>query len=127
MDVVNNSQKFRVRYGSLTELTEVPGRYTTVVPVPRVLWHGLTELKQCSGTGTNIVQNSLKLRERYGSLTELTEVLDRYTNVVPVPGVLWYGRIELTEISGAGMNVVHNSKQFRAWVWMMHRTHRSSG
>ena len=25
MEVLQNSQKFRVRYGSLTELTEVPG------------------------------------------------------------------------------------------------------
>ena len=127
MDVVNKSRKFRVRYGRLTELTEVPGRYTTVVTVPRVLWHGLTELKKCSGTGTNIVQNSLKFRVRYGSLAELAEVLDRYTNVVPAPRVLWHGRTELTENSGTGMKVVHNSHQFRAWVWMIHRTHRSSG
>ena len=43
MEVLQNSQKFRVRYGYLTELTEVPGRYTNVVAVPRVLWHRRTE------------------------------------------------------------------------------------
>ena len=62
MDVVNNSQKFRVRYGSLTELTEVPGRYTTVVPVPRVLWHGLTGLTEVPGRGMNVVQNLQEFR-----------------------------------------------------------------
>ena len=34
MEVLQNSQKFRVLYGSLTKLTEVPGGYTYVVPVP---------------------------------------------------------------------------------------------
>ena len=72
MNVVNDSQKFRVRvwksyrthrssgyfYGSLTELTEVPGRYTNVAPVPRVLRHGRTELAEVSGTGMNVVHNS---------------------------------------------------------------------
>ena len=28
----------------LRELTDVPGRYNNVSPVPRVLWHGGTEL-----------------------------------------------------------------------------------
>ena len=44
MDVFQNSQKFWIRYESFPELAEVPGRYTHVVPVPRVLWHGHTEL-----------------------------------------------------------------------------------
>ena len=34
MSVVRNSQKFGYGYGNLTQLTEVPGRYTNVVPVP---------------------------------------------------------------------------------------------
>ena len=51
MEVLQNSQKFRVRYESLAELTEVPGRYTIVVPVPRVLCHSLTELTEVPGTG----------------------------------------------------------------------------
>ena len=78
MEVLQNSQKFRVRvwksyrthrssgyrYGSLAELTEVPGRYTNVVPVPRVLWHGRTELTEVSGTGMDVVQNLQKFRVR---------------------------------------------------------------
>ena len=39
------------------EFTEVPGRYTNVVRVPRVLWHGRTELKEVSATDMNVVQN----------------------------------------------------------------------
>ena len=82
-------RKFRVRewksyifyrssaygYGSLTELTEVAGRYTNVVlvpvpargyffkgiPVPRVLCLGCTELAEVPGTGKN-VQNLQKFR-----------------------------------------------------------------
>ena len=86
-------------YGSYTELTEAPGRYTNVVPVPvpasgyfykgipvpRVLCHGRTELTEVPGTGMNVVQNSQKFGYGYGNLTELTEVPGRYTNVVPVP------------------------------------------
>ena len=34
---LQNSQKFRVLRHGRTELTEVPGRYNNVVPVPRVL------------------------------------------------------------------------------------------
>ena len=33
-EVLQNSQKFRVLYGSLTKLTEVPGGYMNVVLVP---------------------------------------------------------------------------------------------
>ena len=62
-------------YGSLTELTEVPGRYANVVPVPRVLWHGRTELTKVSGTCMNVVQNSARVTGTYGfGSTELTEV-----------------------------------------------------
>ena len=74
-----------------TDLTEVPGKYTNVVPVPvpkpgdfckgkpvpRVLCHGRTELKQVPGTGirTSYVQNLHKFRVRvtpgYGSVRTL--------------------------------------------------------
>ena len=64
MEVVYNSQAFRVRYGSFSELTEVPGRYTDVVPVPRVLCHWRTKLSEVSGTAMNVVHNSQKLRLR---------------------------------------------------------------
>ena len=39
MKVLKNSQKFRVFYGSLTKLAEVPGRYINVVPVPAPRYH----------------------------------------------------------------------------------------
>ena len=58
---VQNSQKFRVRYASLAELTEVPGSSTDVVPVRRVLLHGRTELTKVSGTGMSVVKNSQKV------------------------------------------------------------------
>ena len=47
-------------YGSLTELTEVPGRYANVVPVPRVLWHGRTGLTEVPGTVNTRVNTHLK-------------------------------------------------------------------
>ena len=77
--VEQSSQKFRVHvvcnsyrthrnsgYGMevLQKLTNVPGRYTNVVPVPRVSWHGRTELTEVSGTGMNVLQNSQKFRAR---------------------------------------------------------------
>ena len=83
MEVSQNFQKLRVRvwksyetrrssgygYGSLTELVEVPGRYTIVLPVrvtvPRVLCHGRTEVTDVTGTGMNdLVQNMQKFRVR---------------------------------------------------------------
>ena len=61
---VHNLQKFRVWVwkscrthrsslygcGSLTKITERPGRYTNVVPVTRVLCHGRSELTDVPGT-----------------------------------------------------------------------------
>ena len=86
-------------YGSHTELTVVPGRYTNVVPVPvpapryfykgipvpRVLCHGSKELTEVPGTGMDVVQTSQKFGYGYGNLTELIEVPGMFTNVVPVP------------------------------------------
>ena len=55
MEVLQNSQKFRVQHGSLTVLTGVPGRYPNVVPVPRVLRNGRREIAEVSGTGMSVV------------------------------------------------------------------------
>ena len=74
-------------HGSLTELTEVPGRYTNVVPVP-------------------------------------VPVPGYFYKGTPVPRVLSHGHTELTEVSGTGMNV-KNSQNFRVGVWMLYKTHRS--
>ena len=101
MNVIQKSQKFRVRawgpyrtyrsfgYGyesvaeltgvpgivaRASELTEVPGRYKNVVPVPRVLvarayrayrssgygYECRTELTEVPGTGMNVLQNLQK-------------------------------------------------------------------
>ena len=98
----------------MTELTEVPGRYTNVAPVPRVLWHRRRTYRS-SGTGMNVVQNSRKFRVRviqysqkfrirYGSLTELTEFPGRYANEAPVPWAMWHGRTEPSEASGTGID-----------------------
>ena len=61
-------------YGSVTELTEVPGRYKNAVPVPRVFvarayraykssgcgYECRTELTEVPGTGMNVLQNLQK-------------------------------------------------------------------
>ena len=70
----------------------------------------LADLREDSGTGMEVLQNSQKFRVRDGHLPELTEVPDRYPNVVPVPRVLWHGRTELTEVPG------------RVGVWKPYRT-----
>ena len=69
MNVLQNSQKFRVRvwkscrtcrssgyWHGCTELTEVSGRYENAVSVPRVLWYGRTGVTEVPGTGMNAVQ-----------------------------------------------------------------------
>ena len=79
MGILQKLHKFRVRYGSVTELTEVPGivarayrthiRYKNDIPVPRVFvalayrtsrssGHGYechTELPEVPGTGMNVL------------------------------------------------------------------------
>ena len=111
------------------------------VPVTRVLWHGAyrthrsfgygyecpTELTEVAGTGMKVLQNFQKLRVLWHGRTELTEVPGRYKNAVPVPLVLWHGRTDLTEVPGTGMYVVQNSQEFFVRVWVLYRTHRSSG
>ena len=122
-EVLQNFQKFRVRYESITELTEVPGTGTEVlqnsqkvqagtknaVPVPRVLWHGAyrthrssrygyecpTELIEVPGTGMKVLQNFQKFRALWHEGTELTEVPGRCKNFLPVPRVFWHGRTDL--------------------------------
>ena len=74
-----------------------------------------------------VLQNFQKFRVLWHGLTELTEVPGRYKNAVPVPWVLWQGRTVLTEVPGTDMNVVQNSKKLFVRVWMLYRTHRSSG
>ena len=55
------------------------------------------------------------------------KVPGRHKNAAPVPRVLWHGRADLTEVPGTGMNVVQNSQKLFVRVWMLYRTHRSSG
>ena len=86
MGILQNLQKFRVRYGSVTELTEVPGivarayrthkRYENdTISAPRVFvalayrtsrssgygYECHTEPSEVPGTGMNFLQNSQKL------------------------------------------------------------------
>ena len=77
--------EFRVRYGSVTELTEVPGivarayrthiRYKNDIPVPRVLVALAYRTSRSSGYG-------------YECPTELTEVLCRVIPGVNTPGMV---------------------------------------
>ena len=84
MGILQNLQKFRVRYGSVTELTEVPGivarayrthnSYKNDIPAPRVFvaltyrtsrssWYAhecRTELPEVTGTGMNVLHNLQK-------------------------------------------------------------------
>ena len=75
MGVLQNLQKFRVRYGSVTKLTKVPGivawacrthkSYENDTPAyPGCLWHWPTELPEVPGTGMTVVQNFHNFRVR---------------------------------------------------------------
>ena len=86
----------------------------------------LTELTEVPGTGTEVLQNSRKVRVLWHGRAELAEVSGGYKNAVPVPRVFvalayrtyrssGYGyesRTELTEAPGIGTNVLHNLQKF---------------
>ena len=69
----------------------------------------LTELTEVPGTGTEVLPNSPKFPH---GRTELTEVQGGYKNAVPVLRVLWPWATELTEIPCMGINAVQNFQQF---------------
>ena len=125
------SRSFGHGYGSVTELTQVPGIVARAYRSHR----SSGRIQKCCTRTPGIVarglQNSHKFRVRvlmsyrthrssgygYESLTErpevpgiaarayrITEVPGRYKNAVPVPLVLWHGRTDLTEVPGTGMN-----------------------
>ena len=89
MGVLENLHEFRVRYGSVTELTEVPGivarahrshiRYKNDIPVPRVFvalaYRTSIRTSRSSGYG-------------YECPTELTEVLARVIPGINTPGMV---------------------------------------
>ena len=115
MEVLQNSQKFRVLWHGRTELTEVPGRYKQCCSrTPGIVARGVhnshrtsmyayerhAELTEVQSTGIKVLQNSQKFRVLWHGRTELREVPCRYKNAVPVCG-------------HAG---VQNLQKFRVWV-----------
>ena len=106
MGILRNLQKFRVRYRSVTELTEVPFivarayrthmRYKNDIPVPRVLVALAYRSSRSSGYG-------------YECRTELTGALCRVIPGVNTPGMV---RTEIPEVPGTGMNVIQNLQEF---------------
>ena len=117
------STSFRYGYGSVTELTEVPGiNYGTgvqnpqkfragtrhAVPVPRVLWHGSYRTHRSSGTGMKVLQKIQKFRVLWHGRTELPEVPNRYENAVPVPRVFVALAYRTSRSSGYGYEFLQN-------------------
>ena len=124
------SRSFGHGYGSVTEHTEVPGIVVRAYRTHRSSGYGYecaTELTEVPGTGMKVLQNFQNFRVLWQGRTEFTEVPGRYKNAVPLTRVLWHGRTDLTDVPGTGMNVVQNSQKFFERVWMLYRTHRSSG
>ena len=117
MEVLHNSQKFRVLWHGRTELTEVPGGYKKCCTrTPGIVARG--------------VQNSQKFRVRCECPTELTRSsgygYESLTELAEVPGIVarayrsyrssGYGyerRTGLAEVLCTGMNVIQNSQKFR--------------
>ena len=127
-----SSRSLGYGYGSVTELTEVPGGYKKCYPHSGYCGTGRTKLTELFGygyecptglievprTGMKVLQNLQKFRVLWHGRTELKEVPGRYKNAVPVSRVLWQGRTDLTEVPGTGMNVVQNSQNFFVRVWI---------
>ena len=102
MGALQNFQKFRCGYGSVTEPPEVPGivaqAYRThtssgrvqdmLYPYPGYCGTGLTELTEVPGTGMIVLQNFQKFR------------------------LLWHGRTELPEVPDTGMSVLQKLQMF---------------
>ena len=128
-DSYRTSRSFGYGYGSVTEITEVPGivarAYRThrssgqvqerLYRFPGYCGTRLTELTEVPGTGMNVVQNFLKFRVRMKVLqnfqkfrvlwhgrTELTEVPGRYENAAPVPGIFVALAYRIYRSSGYG-------------------------
>ena len=81
------------------------------------------------GTGMEVLQDLRKFRVRVWKSTELTQVPGKYTNVAPLPRVLWHGgtNVRKFQVSGKFMNAVNNPQKLWVRVRMLYRTHRSSG
>ena len=57
MEILQISQKFRVRYTNVVPVpTPAPGYFYKGIPVPRVLCHRRTELTKVEGMGMNVAQ-----------------------------------------------------------------------
>ena len=65
MEVLQNSQKFRVLWHGHTELTEVPGWYKKCCTrTPGIVARSVQKLTDVPGTGMNVTNNSQKFRVR---------------------------------------------------------------
>ena len=110
------------------------------IPIPGVLCHRLTELTELPGKGTGFLQKFQKFRVRERK-SHRSSIRSRYCGtsvqhsqkfqackkmLYPYPGYCEHGRTELQEVSGTGMNVVHNFQIFRVRVLISYRTYRSS-
>ena len=108
MEVLQNSQKFRVLWHGRTELTEVPGGYNRCCTRTwGICGAGRTELTEVPGTGM------------YESLRELTQVpgiVARAYRTYRSSGYGYECPTELTEVPGTGMRVLENSQKFRV-LW----------
>ena len=91
---------------SLTKLTEVPGGYSDIVPVPVPATRFFTK---CRVPGVYFDYFPIF------RVFTLQKGRVRVWDVVLVP-LVWHGRTELTEVSGTGMNIIQNSREFRVWV-----------
>lgn len=114
-EVLRKSLKnFRVLYGSLTKLTEVPCGYMDVVPAP------VSTSQHLQSVGYHVYSPVFILFSGYVPYKGRARAWD----VVPVP--LWHGRAELPEVSGTGMKVIEDSQKFRVRVETPSRTYRTS-
>ena len=114
--------------GSLTKLTEVPGKYTKCctrpvrapghfykgISVPRVMCHGHTELTQVPGTGMNVVHN-LHTSSGWGKYLGYGSVRTRQNTTFSLPEF----RVPT--------DTTFSLPEFRVRVWKSYRTHGSSG
>ena len=129
MGVLNDFQKLRVRvYGSVTELTEVPGIVARAYRTPRSSGFGYkcrTELPGVPGTSIRVRKNFPKFRVMCGTgVQNLRKFRAGMKMLYPYPGCLWHWRTELTKVPGTGNTKVNSRLRGRNLIYSggFHRT-----
>ena len=120
------SRSFWYGYGSVAELPELrdivaqacrtrrgSGRVQNMLyPYPGYCGTGLAELTEVPGTGMQVLQNFRTFGYCGTDVQNSQKFREGINMLYPYPGSLWHRRIELPEVPGTGMSVLHKLQKF---------------